>query len=74
MKLGNPEKEMAVIFQNRIVDLNLQLRDKDSTLYQYMKTGEQYEAELENLLKINDMYQSSIQGLEAVIESKEEII
>ena len=40
MKLGNPEKEMAVIFQNRIADMNSSLKDKDSTIYMYMKTGE----------------------------------
>lgn len=47
---------------------------RDAQLKQYQATTEQLEAELENLLKINEMYQDSIDGLEDVIKSKERII
>ena len=74
VKLGNPEKEMATIMQHKNAELSTQIREKDGTLYQYQMTAEQMEAELDNLLSINDGYQESIQGLEKVIETKDSVI
>lgn len=37
-KLGNPEKEMAIIYQKRNNDQYEQLKEKDATLFQYQRT------------------------------------
>lgn len=43
-------------------------------IYSYKLQGAQLENELDNLLKINDMYQDTIKSLEEVINNKDEII
>lgn len=43
-------------------------------IYSYQMQAGQLENELDNLLKINDMYQDTIKSLEDVIQNKDKII
>ena len=73
-KLGNPEKEQALILEERLDEQKAIVMQKDADLLSYEKTTDQMEAELENLLTLNDMYQGTIRNLEKALDHKDNVI
>lgn len=68
------EKEQQLAAKDHTAMLEAKVNRMGGDIYSYQMQAGQLENELDNLLKINDMYQDTIKSLEDVIQNKDKII
>ena len=73
-KVNNVEKEQQLAAKNHAAALEAKVNRMAGDIYSYQMQAGALETELDNLLKINDMYQDTIKSLEDVIQNKDKII
>ena len=73
-KMVHVEQQQSYENKEKIIQLNDTVHQLEGDIQGYKFSADQLECELENLLKINDMYQDTIKELKNVIEKKDRII